>query len=43
MKFIVAKEVFENLDNVCFGIVVAKGLIIKKILKLLSFKRQYRI
>ncbi len=25
MKFIVAKEVFEKLDNVCFGIVVAKG------------------
>ena len=26
MKFIVAKEVFENLDNVCLGIVVAKGI-----------------
>jgi DNA/RNA-binding domain of Phe-tRNA-synthetase-like protein len=26
MKFIVSKEVFERLDNVCFGIVVAKGI-----------------
>lgn len=26
MKFIVSKEVFEKLDNVCFGVVVAKGI-----------------
>lgn len=26
MKFIVEKEVFEKLDDVCFGIVVAKGI-----------------
>lgn len=26
MKFSVSKEVFEKLDNVCFGIVVAKGI-----------------
>ena len=26
MKFVVAEEVFEKLDNVCFGIVVARGI-----------------
>lgn len=26
MKFSVSKEVFEKLDNVCFGIVVARGI-----------------
>ena len=26
MKFIVEKEVFDKLDDVCFGIVVAKGI-----------------
>lgn len=26
MKFVVSKDVFEKLDNMCFGIVVAKGI-----------------
>jgi len=26
MKFSVSSEVFEKLDNVCFGVIVAKGI-----------------
>ena len=26
MKFSVSKEVFEKMDNVCFGVIVARGV-----------------
>jgi DNA/RNA-binding domain of Phe-tRNA-synthetase-like protein len=52
MKFSVSKEVFQKMDNVCFGIVVAKGInneenkkiteLLKNSIELTETKFQYR-